>query len=68
MVYNIGMKVGIYTNLKKAQAREVTEQLIDCLKLHGVDYYLYKSFEGKIEGKYFTFENLDLLLAEMERY
>lgn len=59
MVYNIGMKVGIYTNLKKAQARGVTEQLIDCLKLHGVDYYLYKSFEGKIEGKYFTFENLD---------
>ena len=53
------MKVGIYTNLKKAQALEVTKNLIACFNLHSVDYYLYKSFEGKIEGKYFSFENFD---------
>jgi NAD+ kinase len=53
------MKVGIYTNLKKTQALEVTKNLIACFNLHSVDYYLYKSFEGKIEGKYFSFENFD---------
>lgn len=53
------MKVGIYTNLKKAQSLEVTEKLIKCLQSHNVQYYLHKSLKDKIEGDYFAFNDFD---------
>ncbi len=59
------MKVGIYTNLKKAQSLEVTQRLIQCLELHGIEYYLHKSLKDKIEGNYFAFDdfNFDVMFA-----
>lgn len=59
------MKVGIYTNLKKTQALQVTENLIKCLKKHNVQFCLHKSLKDKIAGEYFAFDNFsfDIMIA-----
>ena len=53
------MKVGIYTNLKKAHALDVTAKLLECLSKSGVEYCLHDSLKDKFEGNFFTFKNFD---------
>ena len=59
------MKVGIYANLNKSQAIEVTSHLIDCLNKNGVEYCIHESLKGTFEGEVFSHEkiNCDLMFT-----
>ena len=59
------MKVGIYANLNKSQAIEVTSRLIDCLTKNGVEYCIHESLKGTFEGEVFSHEkiNCDLMFT-----
>lgn len=59
------MKVGIYANLNKSQAVEVTSRLIDCLNKNGVEYCIHESLKGTFEGEVFSHEkiNCDLMFT-----
>lgn len=53
------MKVGIYANLKKMQSLEVTKNIISALRKRGIDFQLHNSLKDKIDGEYFSFDNLE---------
>ena len=59
------MKVGIYANLNKSQAIEVTSRLIDCLSKNGVEYCIHESLKDNFDGEVFSQEyfNCDLMFT-----
>ncbi len=52
------MKAGIYTNLKKSHAKDVTLQLINVLKANSFDVCVHKSIASFYDGETFDFDDI----------